>query len=97
MSDNEEEKVLRRLVNIWVQPKEGVDATALHKKITETVVSQPDYKMTWDPKFKIENGRIYSSFTINEEADFHEEVMDAIEMMYDEVDGQDIVFQTVME
>ena len=98
MSDKEEEEQpSRRLVNIWVKPKAGVDAAALFKKITETVVSQPEYKIKWDESVKYENDKIYAGFTIAEEADFFEEVMDQIEMMYDEVDGQDIVFQTVME
>ena len=93
----EETAPLRRLVNIYVKPKEGVDAKTLHEKIVKEVVSQPQYKMKWDPTVKIEGGKIYSSFTINEEADFFEEVMDPIECYWDEVEGHDIVFQTVME
>ena len=94
MSDTEEEKPSRRVVNIWVKPKDGLDPAALHKKITETVLPPT---MKWEEGVKVEDGKIYSSFTINEEIDFFEEVMDAIEMMYDEVEGQDIIFQSVME
>jgi hypothetical protein len=97
MSDKEEEVPQRRMANIWIQPKAGVDAEALFKKITTTVVSQPEYKIQWDESVKYENGRIYAAFTINEEADIYDEVMDQIEMMYDEVEGQDIIFQVVME
>ena len=87
----------RRVVNILVKPKAGVECDALWKKMTAEIKSQPEYKLKWDENVKFESGKIYASFTINEEADFHEEVMDYIEMMEDEVDGQDIVFQTVME
>ena len=87
----------RRVVNILVKPKAGIDPPTLFKTIKDTVVSQPEYKLLWDENVKYEGGTIYASFTINEDADLHEEVMDYIEMMEDEVDGQDIVFQTVME
>jgi len=80
----EETGASRRLVNIWVQPKAGVDAKGLQKKIVETVVSQPEYNIKWDESAEFKNNKIYLSFTINEEADFFEEVMDMIEMMYDE-------------
>ena len=97
--DNKEEKPQesRRVVNIWVKPKAGIECEALWKKMTSDIKSQPDYKLKWDDNVKFEGGKIYASFTIAEEADFHEEVMDEIEMMEDDVDGQDIVFQTVME
>lgn len=100
MSDKEEEKPqepARRVVNIWVKPKAGIECDALWKKMTTDIKSQPDYKLKWDDNVKFEGGKVYASFTIAEEADFHEEVMDEIEMMEDDVDGQDIVFQTVME
>ena len=86
MSEEKEEETgpSRRGVSIWIKPKDGVDPVALHKKITETVLSKPEYNMKWDDKVKIESGKIYSSFVINEEADFFEEVMDPIEMLYDE-------------
>lgn len=68
-----------------------------HQKITETIVSQPEYKLKWDDKCKIEDGKIHTSFTIALAADFDEEVMEVLEMMEDEVAGQEITFQSAME
>jgi archaellin len=87
----------RRLVAIIVTPVAGVDPVALYAKITSTILSQPEYKLKWDETCKVESGKIYASFTIGEEADFHEEVMDHIEMMDEEVAKQSITFQGVME
>ena len=69
----------------------------IHQKITETVTSQPDYKLKWDDKCKIEGGNIHTSFTIALEADFDEEVMEVLEMMEGEVAGSEITFQSAME
>ena len=70
---------------------------ALHQKITETVTSQPDYKLKWDDKCKVEGGNVHASFTIALEADFDEEVMEVLEMMEGEVAGSEITFQSAME
>jgi hypothetical protein len=88
----------RRMANIWIKPVAGVDAEALFTKIKETVVvSDPEYNLQWDKEYKINDGKIYATFTIALEADFDEEVMEVIECMEDEVAGQGIVFQTAME
>ena len=67
------------------------------QKITETITSQPDYKLQWDDKCKVDGGNIHASFTIALEADFDEEVMEVLEMMEGEVAGQEITFQSAME
>eukprot|EP00579_Thalassiosira_antarctica_P001849 CAMPEP_0201871022 /NCGR_PEP_ID=MMETSP0902-20130614/4012_1 /ASSEMBLY_ACC=CAM_ASM_000551 /TAXON_ID=420261 /ORGANISM="Thalassiosira antarctica, Strain CCMP982" /LENGTH=100 /DNA_ID=CAMNT_0048396857 /DNA_START=40 /DNA_END=342 /DNA_ORIENTATION=+ len=88
----------RRMANIWIKPVDGVDAEALFAKIkADIVTSDPEYNLQWDEKYKIENGKIYATFTIALDADFDEEVMEVIECMEDEVAGQGIVFQTAME
>uniref|UniRef100_A0A7S2YLX3 Translation elongation factor EF1B beta/delta subunit guanine nucleotide exchange domain-containing protein n=1 Tax=Entomoneis paludosa TaxID=265537 RepID=A0A7S2YLX3_9STRA len=87
----------RRLVAIMVKPVDGVDAKGLYKKIKETVVSQPEYKLKWDDECKVEDGKIYVSFTIGLEADFDEEVMEVIEYMEDEVADQQVTYQAAME
>lgn len=87
----------RRMVAIMVKPVDGVDPEGLYKKITETITSQPEYKIKWDDKCKVDNGKIYASFTIAVEADFHEEVMEPIEYMEDEVADQQVTYQAAME
>eukprot|EP00527_Entomoneis_sp_CCMP2396_P004435 CAMPEP_0198145558 /NCGR_PEP_ID=MMETSP1443-20131203/24321_1 /TAXON_ID=186043 /ORGANISM="Entomoneis sp., Strain CCMP2396" /LENGTH=203 /DNA_ID=CAMNT_0043809245 /DNA_START=63 /DNA_END=674 /DNA_ORIENTATION=- len=87
----------RRLVAIMVKPCAGVDPQGLYKKIKETVVSQPEYKIKWDETCKVEDGKIYASFTIGLEADFDEEVMEVIEYMEGEVADQQITYQAAME
>jgi hypothetical protein len=94
MPEGEQE---RRMANIWIKPVDGVDPEALFKKITETVTTQPDYNLKWDDKCKVQDGKIYATFTIALEADFDEEVMEVIECMEGEVAGQGIVFQTALE
>ena len=74
-----------------------LNVVLLYQKITETVTSQPDYKLKWDDKCKIEGGNIHASFTIALEADFDEEVMEVLEMMEGEVAGSEITFQSAME
>mmetsp|Transcript_39529 Transcript_39529/g.59801 ORF Transcript_39529/g.59801 Transcript_39529/m.59801 type:complete len:147 (+) Transcript_39529:23-463(+) len=93
MADEQE----RRLVSIMVKPKAGVDAVALYDKIKSEVTSQEEYKIKWDDACKVENGKIYTSFTIALEADFDEEVMEVIECMEDEVEDQQITYQAAME
>ena len=85
------------MVAFTVTPKPGVDPVALYKKFKETITSQPEYKLKWDDECKVEDGKIYASFTIALEADFDEEVMEYIEMMEDEVASQEITFQTALE
>ena len=85
------------MVAIAVRPCDGVDPHALYKKMKETITSQPEYKLKWDESCKVEGGKIYASFTIAVEADFDEEVMEMIEMMEDEVAGQEVTFQSAME
>jgi hypothetical protein len=99
MPEGEEEapKEERRMVAIIVKPVAGVDPQALYAKMKETITSQPEYKLKWDEKCKVEDGKIYTSFTIALEADFDEEVMEHIEMMEDEVESQEITFQSAME
>mmetsp|Transcript_10480 Transcript_10480/g.28978 ORF Transcript_10480/g.28978 Transcript_10480/m.28978 type:complete len:196 (+) Transcript_10480:60-647(+) len=87
----------RRMVAIMVKPVAGVDPEGLYKKITETIKSQPQYKLKWDEKCKVDGGKIYASFTIALEADFDEEVMEYIEYMEDEVADQQITYQAAME
>mmetsp|Transcript_455 Transcript_455/g.559 ORF Transcript_455/g.559 Transcript_455/m.559 type:complete len:95 (-) Transcript_455:276-560(-) len=93
MADEQE----RRLVSIMVKPKAGVDAVALYDKIKSEVTSQEEYKIKWDDACKVENGKIYTSFTIALEADFDEEVMEVIECMEDDVEDQQITYQAAME
>lgn len=80
-----------------VKPKAGVDAVALYDKIKSEVTSQEEYKIKWDDACKVENGKIYTSFTIALEADFDEEVMEVIECMEDDVEDQQITYQAAME
>eukprot|EP00522_Entomoneis_paludosa_P013316 CAMPEP_0172456852 /NCGR_PEP_ID=MMETSP1065-20121228/18142_1 /TAXON_ID=265537 /ORGANISM="Amphiprora paludosa, Strain CCMP125" /LENGTH=764 /DNA_ID=CAMNT_0013210141 /DNA_START=63 /DNA_END=2357 /DNA_ORIENTATION=- len=87
----------RRIVAIMVKPVDGVDPQGLYKKIKETVVSQPEYKIKWDDECKVDGGKIYASFTIALEADFDEEVMEVIEYMEDEVADQQVTYQAAME
>ena len=87
----------RRMVNIGVTPADGVDGETLYNKIKEEIKSQPEYKLKWDDKCKVENGKIYASFTIALEADFDEEVMEMIEMMENDVKSQEVIFQTALE
>eukprot|EP00567_Pseudictyota_dubia_P001556 CAMPEP_0197465360 /NCGR_PEP_ID=MMETSP1175-20131217/64499_1 /TAXON_ID=1003142 /ORGANISM="Triceratium dubium, Strain CCMP147" /LENGTH=94 /DNA_ID=CAMNT_0043001371 /DNA_START=112 /DNA_END=396 /DNA_ORIENTATION=- len=87
----------RRIVNFIVTPCAGVDPEGLYKKITEEIKSQPEYGLKWDEKCKVDGGKIYASFTISGDADFDEEVMEVIEMMEDEVEKQEVTFQSVME
>jgi hypothetical protein len=93
----EAESEPRRLVAIAVKPCDGVDPEALYKKITTEITSQPEYKLKWDDKCKVENGKIYASFTIHLDADFDEEVMEMIEMMEEDVASQEITFMNAME
>mmetsp|Transcript_654 Transcript_654/g.1524 ORF Transcript_654/g.1524 Transcript_654/m.1524 type:complete len:99 (-) Transcript_654:296-592(-) len=98
MSDKEEEEETRRMVSILVKPRDGVDAEALYVKITETIKSQPEYKLKWDEKCKVEDGgTIVASFSIALSADFDEEVMEHIEYMEDEVASSQVTFQTALE
>jgi hypothetical protein len=60
----EENTEERRIVAIMVKPKDGVDPESLYKKITETIKGEPESKVKWDEKCKIEDGKIYASFTI---------------------------------
>eukprot|EP00527_Entomoneis_sp_CCMP2396_P009584 CAMPEP_0198136490 /NCGR_PEP_ID=MMETSP1443-20131203/137_1 /TAXON_ID=186043 /ORGANISM="Entomoneis sp., Strain CCMP2396" /LENGTH=102 /DNA_ID=CAMNT_0043797715 /DNA_START=60 /DNA_END=368 /DNA_ORIENTATION=- len=87
----------RRMVSIMVKPCDGVDAEGLYAKIKETIVSQPEYKLKWDDACKIEDGKIYTSFTIATAADFDEEVMEVIEYMEGEVASQLVTYQVAME
>jgi Glutathione S-transferase, C-terminal domain len=87
----------RRMVAMAIQPVAGVDPQALYTKIKTEIVSQPDYALKWDDACKIENGKIYASFTIAVEADYDEEVCDMIEMMEDQVAGQEVTFMNVFE
>mmetsp|Transcript_85012 Transcript_85012/g.118114 ORF Transcript_85012/g.118114 Transcript_85012/m.118114 type:complete len:98 (-) Transcript_85012:129-422(-) len=97
MSEEEPKQEERRMVAIAVKPVAGVDPEGLYKKIKETITSQPEYKLKWDETCKVEDGKIYASFTIALEADFDEEVMEMIEMMEDEVANQEVTFQSAME
>jgi len=97
MSEEEKPQEERRMVAFAVKPCDGVDPEALYKKFKETITSQPEYKLKWDDACKVEDGKIYASFTIALEADFDEEVMDVIEMMEDEVASQEVTFQSAME
>lgn len=92
--EDEEE---RRMVAIMVKPLESVDPHALYQKIVETIKSKPEYKLKWDEKCKVQDGKIYSSFTIALEADFDEEVMEHIECMEDEVADQTVTYQAALE
>lgn len=94
---SEEQQSERRVVHIKVTPEAGVDPEALYTKIKETITSQPEYKLVWDDKCKIEDGSIVTSFSIGLEADFDEEVMEVLEMMEGEVANQLVTFQTVLE
>ena len=87
----------RRLVAMAIKPVAGVDPQALYTKIKTEIVSQPEYKIKWDENCKVENGKIYASFTIAVEADYDEEVCEMIEMMEDEVAGQEVTFMNVFE
>ena len=87
----------RRMVNIGITPADGVDPQTLYNKIKEEIKSQPEFKLKWDDNCKVENGKIYASFTISLDADFDEEVMEMIEMMEEEVKGQEVIFQTALE
>lgn len=85
------------MVAIGVKPCDGVDPEGLYKKIKETVTGEAESKVVWDENCKVENGKIYASFTINLAADFDEEVMEIIEMMEDEVASSEVTFQNAME
>jgi len=95
----EEEEVQkdRRMVAFIITPCSGVAPQALYTKMKESITSTPEYELKWDEECKIENGKIYSSFTIAMEADFDEEVMEYIECMEDEVESHAVTFQTVLE
>lgn len=95
--ETEELKEERRMVAIAIRPCPGIDAATLYAKIKAEILSQPEYKLKWDDECKIEGGRIRTSFTIALEADFDEEVMEMLEMMEDEVAGQEVIFQSAME
>ena len=99
MSEGEEEKQEqeRRMVAIVIKPCDGVDPQALYKKIVETITAEPDSKLKWDETCKVEDGKIYASFTIGLEADFDEEVMEMIEMMEGEVATSEVTFMSAME
>mmetsp|Transcript_39591 Transcript_39591/g.95206 ORF Transcript_39591/g.95206 Transcript_39591/m.95206 type:complete len:99 (-) Transcript_39591:190-486(-) len=98
MSDQEESKEERRMVAIAIRPCAGVDAHALYEKIKKDITSQPEYKLKWDDECKVsDDGRIRTSFSIGLEADFDEEVMEVLEMMEGEIEGQEIIFQSAME
>jgi hypothetical protein len=96
-AEEEEEEPSRRMVAFVATPCSGVDPQALYNKMKETIVSTPEYELKWDEACKIEDGKIYSSFTIAMEADFDEEVMEYIECMEDEVASHAVTFQTVLE
>lgn len=86
----------RRMVAFAVKPCDGVDPETLYQKIKDTVTVEDSYNLKWDEKCKVENGKIYASFTIALEADF-DEVMEAIEYMEDEVASQEVTFMSAME
>jgi len=92
----------RRIVAIGVKPCDGVDPLALYAKIKEATAPSGDEaasasNVKWDEECKVENGKIYASFTIDLAADFDEEVMEVIEMMEDEVASSEVTFQNAME
>lgn len=93
MGEDEE----RRIVATVTKPKDGVDAQALYAKIKETVTAEPESKLKWDETCKIEDGKIYASFTIGLAADFDEEVIEIIQMMEDEVASCEVTFMSAME
>ncbi|CAB9503653.1 expressed unknown protein [Seminavis robusta] len=93
----QEEMQDRRMVAIAVKPCAGVDPQTLYTKMKETITSQPDYKLKWDDACKVENGKIYTSFTIALEADFDEEVMEVLECMEGEVETQEVTFMNAFE
>jgi hypothetical protein len=98
MSDSEEaEKPQRRMVVIIITPKAGVDALALYDKIKSEVKSEEEYALEWQETCEVKDGQIYTSFTIGELADFHDEVMYVLDTMEDEVAKTHITFQSVME
>jgi hypothetical protein len=87
----------RRLVAIVVKPKAGVEPLALYEKIRTTILSTEEFKLKWEETCKINHGNIFASFTIELAADFHEEVIDEVEMLEDEVASIEITFQAAME
>lgn len=87
----------RRMVAIVVKPCAGVDPQTLYTKIKSEITSQPEYKLKWDDECKIENGKIYTTFTIALEADFDEEVMEMLECMEGEVESQEVTFMNAFE
>ncbi len=97
MSDDEADKPQRRMVVIIITPKAGVDASALYDKIKAEVVSEEEYALVWQETCEVKDGAIYTSFTIGELADFHDEVLYVLETMEDEVAKTHITFQSVME
>ena len=97
MSDDEADKPQRRMVVIIVTPKAGVDALALYDKIKAEAVSEEEYALVWQETCEVKDGAIYTSFTIGELADFHDEVLYVLETMEDEVAKTHITFQSVME
>ena len=80
-----------------IRPVEGVDPQGLYTKIKTEIVSQPEYKLKYDDACKVENGKIYFSFTIAVEADYDEEVMEYLECMEGEVASQEVTFMNVFE
>jgi hypothetical protein len=97
MSEEEADKPQRRMVVIIITPVAGVDALTLYDKIKSEIKSTEEYGLEWQETCKVEENKIFTSFTIGELADFHEEVMDYLEMMEDEIAKTHITFQAVME
>lgn len=85
------------MVVIYINAKPGVDPQALYVKIKEEIKGEPESKLEWDEKCKVDGSRISTQFKIAVAADFDEEVMDIIEMMEDEVASSGITFQTALE
>lgn len=96
MPEEAQEETERRMVAFCVKPCAGVDPEALYEKIKTTVTVDDEYKLKWDEKCKVDNGKIYASFTIELAADF-DEVMEAIEYMEGEVESQEVTFMSAME
>jgi hypothetical protein len=92
----EESKPLRRMVVIIITPKASKDPAELYTKIKAEVVND-EYQLEWQESCEVKEGQIYTSFTIGEFADFHDEVIYLLECMEDDVAKTHITFQSVME
>jgi hypothetical protein len=98
MAEESEEssKPLRRMVVIIITPKASKDPAELYTKIKAEVVND-EYQLEWQESCEVKEGQIYTSFTIGEFADFHDEVIYLLECMEDDVAKTHITFQSVME